>query len=140
MAILLNNNAYITPIGNRNITPGQNIIPEEEMATLLKNTFVKEQVALKHWSIESSGVKIEFDEDEKVLPESPEQVIERAIAELCAMDTKKAVKVIVGDEGINGILDVQVLEALQKVDTRRGIQRAIEAQLNFLMAQPEKED
>lgn len=140
MSNLMNLNSFVTPIGNRIITPGVNIIPDEELQQLLKITFVKDQIKLKHWIISDTGVKIIFDEDESITPANDTEAIERSVIEITAMDTKQAIKTIVGTDDQNGILNIDVLNALKIKDTRKGVQKALDTQIEFLMEVPEKKE
>jgi len=132
MSILFNKNAYLSPIGNRVITPGKNIIPDDEIEKLKGIVFVQDQLKLGNWIIESSGVKLAFENSEDVLPKTEEETFDNAVLEICNMDTKLAIKAIVGDSGSDGILDIRVLSKLKESDKRKGIQKAIDAQIEFL--------
>jgi hypothetical protein len=132
MGILFNKNAYLSPIGNRVITPGKNIIPDDEIEKLKGIVFVQDQLKLGNWIIESSGVKLAFENSEDVLPKTEEETFDNAVLEICNMDTKLAIKAIVGDSGSDGILDIRVLSKLKESDKRKGIQKAIDAQIEFL--------
>jgi hypothetical protein len=139
MSILFNKNAYITPIGNLVITPGKNVIPDDVIEKLKEITFVKDQIKLGKWVIESSGVQLTFEDKEKVLPATEEESFDNAVLEISNMETRTAIKTIVGDSGNDGILDIRVLQKLKEADKRKGVQKAIDAQIEFLTVEPEKE-
>lgn len=140
MAILFNKNAYLSPIGTRVIVPGKNVIPDAELEQMKDIPFVKDQFNLGKWTVESSGVELTFDKPADAIPDTEEDAMTNTITEIVNMDTKVAVKTIIGEEGKDGILDIRVLEELKKVDTRKGVQKAIDAQITFLTEVPEEKE
>jgi len=138
--ILTNKNTFLTPVGSRVITPGQNVIPDDEFDVIKKTEFAKDQIKLGKWVPSSSGVKLEYEDPEEVEPETEEDALIASASEISNMDTKSAVKLIIGEEGADGILDINVLEELKKMDARKGIQKAIKAQIDFLTSDEEEEE
>lgn len=140
MAKLENRNTFLSPIGQRVISPGVNIIPDAELEILKENSFFKSQVKLGKWIVESTGVAVVFEGKEEVVPPTTEATHERAVIEIKAMDTKAAAAMIVGSDDKPGILDLALLQAIKEGDARRGVQRAVDAQIDFLTSDPEPKE
>lgn len=137
MASLLSKNTFISVVGGRRIAPGQNIIPSQELTELQKNPFVKGMIEIKKYVISDTGIDLELvdNEGKDITATIPEA--KKAAMEIKELTVKEAIIKIAGDpkdKEDNGILDIEVLQEIEKIDNRKGIQDAVKEQIELLYA------
>lgn len=141
MSFLFSKNTFMSTVKGRLISAGQNIIPKQELDELLKDSFVAGQVSLGKYVIEE-GAEISFVNDEGEDTSSKLSDAEKAAYEISTLSVKEAIIKIAGNPKVNediGILDITVLKKIAEVDKRKGIQTAVEEQIEMLHSRDEEE-
>ena len=143
MGSVLNKNTFISTIKGINFCPGQTIVPNSQLEELREDPFFADMVKRGKFVVNETGVDMEFVDKNgnDTSDKTPSEV--KAALEIAELTVKQAKVVIAGDpadEDDNGILDITVLKEIAKRDTRKGIQEAVEEQIEMLHSRENEEE
>lgn len=117
------------------IKVGVNIFPDDELEQILSNAFVKEQVKSGNFVVKETSVKIVVQKDSK------KSDVDKAVAEITEMTSREAKTTILGNSkksGSLGLMDIEILKKLKDLDQRRGVQEAVDKQIELLYSREEE--
>lgn len=124
---------------SRRITPGTNVIPDNEMEILFKSPFVKGMIKLGKYTVIDTSAEIDMAVDDTSVSNS-----KKAALEIAALHHKEAKHLILGSnptgEESNGILDIVVLKEILETDNRVTVISAAKQQIALLYERNEEEE